>query len=110
MESGKKRNEKIIVPVLYGENGKAEKYFEADAYFEEVGIVIEVEAGRALTDNQFLKDIFQACAMDGVSCLIIAVRNIYRNKSNDYEKTRIFLETLPVFNIFIKQSNLYLTR
>jgi hypothetical protein len=57
VESGKKAKEKIKVPVLFGKNGIPEKTFEADAYHEREGIVIEVEAGRGVVNNQFLKDL-----------------------------------------------------
>jgi hypothetical protein len=52
-----------------------------------------VEAGRGVTNYQFLKDLFQACMMHEVSYLAIAVRNKYRN-SHDYEKVQTFFETL----------------
>ena len=57
-----------------------EKYFEADAFFDKKGFVLEVEAGRGLTNNQFLKDLFQACMMHNIDYLGIAVRMIYREK------------------------------
>ena len=66
VETGKKSNEKIHVPVLFGMNGKLEKSFEADAYHEDYGVVLEVEAGRGVTNNQFLKDLFQACMMHDI--------------------------------------------
>lgn len=52
----------IKVPVLFGRNGSIVKSFEADAYHIESKTVIEVEAGRALTNYQFLKDLFEAYA------------------------------------------------
>ena len=54
-----------------------------------LGCVLEVEAGRAFDNNQFLKDIFQACMMDDVVHLAISVRNSYRG-SDDFERLRIF--------------------
>ncbi len=93
VEAGKAAVEKISIPVLFGQNGKATKLFEADAYHEEFRFVVEVEAGRAVTNYQFLKDIFQACVMVDVDYLCIAVRNIYR-KSQDFEKVYTFLDTL----------------
>jgi hypothetical protein len=83
------------VPVLFGLNGRQEKSFEADAYYESKGTVIEVEAGPAVTNNQFLKDLFQACMMHNVEHLAIAVRNIYL-KSNDFERVVRFFDTLYV--------------
>ena len=60
VEVGKKRAEKIHVPVLFGQDGKVEKSFEADAYHRKERFVLEVEAGRGVVNNQFLKDLFQA--------------------------------------------------
>ena len=95
VESGKKKNETIPVPVLYGRNGSIDKSFKADAISNDGRIVIEVEAGRAYINNQFLKDIFQASMMEGVDYLVIAVRSDYRGK-NDFESIYAFLETMYV--------------
>lgn len=93
VETGKAKVDKISVPVLYGQNGKIEKSFEADAWHRDEKIVLEVEAGRALSNNQFLKDLFQACVMKDVDYLVIAVRNNYRG-NDDYAKIVTFIETL----------------
>jgi len=93
IEKGKKRDEKIQVPVLFGKNGMLEKSFDADGYNEDKKIVIEIEAGRAVTNYQFLKDLFQACVMSDVDYLVIAVRNTYRNNP-DFEKVITFFNTL----------------
>ena len=98
VEKGKKNKDKIFVSVLFGQNGKVEKYFEADAYLEDGGFVLEVEAGRGFTNNQFLKDLFQACMMHNVDYLGIAVRNIYRASSKDFEKVVQYFETLFASN------------
>ena len=80
-------------------NGKVEKSFEADAYHGEQGYVLEVEAGRAVVNNQFLKDLFQACMMHEVRYLGIAVRNSYtsgvkKTVSKDFERVITFFDTL----------------
>jgi hypothetical protein len=93
IEKGKKRDEKIQVPVLFGKNGVMEKSFDVDGYNENEKIVIEIEAGRAVTNYQFLKDLFQACVMSDVEYLVIAVRNIYLN-NKDFEKVITFFNTL----------------
>jgi hypothetical protein len=93
VETGKKDDEKIVVPVLYGRKGVPEKSFNADAYCEEKGFVVEVEAGRAVVNNQFLKDLFQACMMNEVKYLCIAVRKRYREQ-NDFERVVIYFEAL----------------
>lgn len=88
---------KISVPVLFGRNGAVAKSFEADAYHKDTKTVIEVEAGRALTNHQFLKDLFEACMMNEAEYLVIAVRNLYVTKSSankDFEKIEQFFDTL----------------
>lgn len=97
VETSKKSSDKILVPVLYGLNGQMEQRFDADAYNEEKGIVVEVEAGRAVTNYQFLKDLFEACVMSDVNYLVIAVRNKYRN-SLDFRKVITFFNTLYASN------------
>ncbi len=84
---------KISVPVLFGRNGTVAKSFEADAYHKDTKTVIEVEAGRALTNYQFLKDLFEASMMNDAEYLVIAVRNIYRS-SSDFDKIEQFFDTL----------------
>ena len=90
VEKGKSSEDKIVVPVLFGRKGKILKCFNADAHAVSKGWVLEVEAGRAVDNNQFLKDIFQACMMHDVLHLAIAVRNNYR-KSDDFTKVESFL-------------------
>jgi len=93
VESGKQREDKIAVPVLFGLNGKVEKSFLADAFHLGEGVVLEVEAGRGVDNNQFLKDLFQACMMQDARHLVICVRNVYR-KADDFKKVCTFFDTL----------------
>jgi hypothetical protein len=97
VESGKSRGEKIPVPVLFGLNNRIDKHFDADALSADGRIVLEVEAGRALVNYQFLKDIFQASMMHGVEYLVLAVRNDYRG-GDDFSRIHAFLETLYISN------------
>lgn len=105
VETGKSANEQILVPVLFSDNNEIDKSFAADALSNDRKIVIEVEAGRAVFNNQFLKDIFQACMMVEVEYLVLAVLNEYKFKANgqersshDYQSVKTFLETLYVSN------------
>ena len=93
VERSKKDEDKIKMPVLYGECGKVDLNFEADAFNENTGIVIEVEAGRGVTNYQFLKDFFEACCMPDAEYLCIAVRQNYRNHP-DYEKVCAFFDAM----------------
>jgi hypothetical protein len=93
IERSKIKEDKIKVPVLFGRNGVLEKSFDADGYNPETRTVLEVEAGRGVVNNQFLKDFFQACMMHNVDNLVIAVRLTYK-KGQDFEVVIRFFETL----------------
>ncbi|MCL2753375.1 MAG: hypothetical protein FWE44_04415 [Defluviitaleaceae bacterium] len=93
VEKGKKAGQKIRVPVLFGLNNNIDKEYNADAWSLDGKIVVEVEAGRATENNQYMKNIFQACLMHGVEYLVIAVRNMYRGHY-DFDIVYTFLETL----------------
>ena len=95
VEESKAKDDKIKVPVLFSLNNKIDKFFDADAVSLDGKIVIEVEASRAYRNNQFLKDIFQACMMPMAEYLVIAVRNHYYN-SDDFKSIFQFLETLYI--------------
>lgn len=105
VEKGKGKDDKIPVPVLFGENNEIDKSFYADAQSRDGKIVLEVEAGRAVFNNQFLKDIFQACMMHEVEILVIAVLNEYHfnvkgkeHISYDFQTIKTFLETMYISN------------
>lgn len=93
VEKSKKAEDKIKMPVLFGKNGKVELNFEVDAFSEQFKTVIEVEAGRAVCNYQFLKDFYESCMMNNVEYFVVAVKNIYRN-SNDFEKVCDFFRAL----------------
>lgn len=97
VERGKKVENLICMPVLFGERGAPEKSFNVDAYHPGAHIVLEVEAGRAVANNQFLKDLFEACMMNDAEYLCVAVRKQYLSGkiiSRDYEKVCTFVRTL----------------
>ncbi len=93
VEQGTKIEDKIRMSVLFGRDGKLEKSFHVDAFQETTGTVLEVEAGRAVTNYQFLKDLFEACMMHNVDYLVIAVRKIYRHQT-DFEKVLTHFDAL----------------
>lgn len=97
VEQDKSKDGKINVPVLFGTNNIIDKSFFADAISADNKIVIEVEAGRATENHQFLKDIFEASMMFDVEYLVLAVRNLYRTHK-DFERIYTFLETMYISN------------
>ncbi len=94
VEKSKRRIDKIKIPVLFGINGKLEKTFDADAFDKNTKTVIEVEAGRGVTNYQFLKDLFQACMMLNTDYLVIAIRKIYLKTFKDFKAVISFFDTL----------------
>lgn len=93
VEKGPKIRDSVAVPVLFGRRGVIGKSFKADAFHRSEGAVLEVEAGRAVDNNQFLKDLFQACMMADTKFLVIAVRLLYRG-SQDFKTVLAFFDTL----------------
>jgi hypothetical protein len=80
--------------VLWGENGRPEKTYHADAKKEHAPgreTVVEVEAGGATANNAWRKDLMEACLMPYVDYLVIAVRNEYR--SLDRKGTKLVIKT-----------------
>lgn len=97
VEKSKKKEDKIKIPVLFGRNSKKLKSFDVDAFQEKTATVIEVEAGRAVTNYQFLKDLFSACVMIDVEYLIITVRKEYK-RNQDFDKVEKFMDVLYISN------------
>ena len=95
IEKSKRKDDKIKIPVLFGRNGNLEKSFDADGVNLTTKTVIEVEAGRGVTNYQFLKDLFQACMMQEIDVLIISLRNNYKG-NHDFETVVTFFDTLYV--------------
>lgn len=93
VENGSSIKEKIRRPVLFGRNNSIEKSFDVDAYCLNTKTALEVEAGRAVTNYQFLKDFFEACVMVDVDYLTIAVRKNYRTQ-RDFDTVTNFFDSL----------------
>ena len=99
VETGKGAGKMVERPVLFGLDGRAEKSFRVDGFHAPSGTVLEVEAGRAVVNHQFLKDLFEACAIQDAEYLAIAVMNEYRppsaaSSANDFATVSTFIDTL----------------
>ena len=46
VETGKSKGDRITLPVLFGEQGRARVRYDVDAVHDELGVIVEVEAGR----------------------------------------------------------------
>ena len=91
VEAGKRPDQKILRPVLFGENGDPKLQYEIDAYSPKWECGLEIEAGRAWMGNAVYRDLITACVMVQVEHLIIAVPNGYKysqsSVSKDYKKS-----------------------
>ena len=58
--------------------------FVVSAYNEKEKYVLQIEAGRGIMNNEYIKDYLEACLMTNADYLCIAVKNNYIN-NNDFE-------------------------
>jgi len=87
------RSQNFSLSVLFRQNGRADKPYRPSAYHAQSGFVVEVEAGRVASGNQFLRDLLNVCLMEDVFYFALAVRNLNRN-SRDFEAICGFLDML----------------
>ena len=59
VETGKTKEGKVRVPVLFGRNGRLEKSFDADAYHRDEGFVLKLRPGVVLSTISFSKTCFR---------------------------------------------------
>jgi hypothetical protein len=100
VESGKTKATKIRRPVLYGPNGKEAVSYEIDAFHDELGIAVEVEAGRGAMNNADYRDIIRASLILDADYLVIMMPKRYRSKGGPvggvlaYRSTERLLDAL----------------
>lgn len=82
VESGKSRDQRIERPVLFGDNGRPEVKYEIDAFHDDIGIAVEVEAGRAAMSNAAYRDIIRTSLLLDVDYFVLMVPIEYRYRSN----------------------------
>jgi hypothetical protein len=84
IEAGKAKADKILRPVLFGDEGKELVRYEVDGVHDDLGIIIEVEAGRGAQSNAVYRDLIRTSLIVGARFLIIGVMQEYRslNKGN----------------------------
>jgi hypothetical protein len=96
-EKSKRQDDKLPQVVTWGENGKPDKSFHVDAIHEKTGVVVEIEAGQAVANHRFLKDFFEACALQMAQHLVIVVRMEYKG-NKDYATICKFFESIYASN------------
>ncbi|MGN6245740.1 MAG: hypothetical protein ACTHQ3_18985 [Motilibacteraceae bacterium] len=81
VEAGKSAADKIRRPVLFGEQGVETVTYEVDAVHDELGVVVEVEAGRGARSNATYRDLIRTSLIVDAQHLALLVPNIYRVRS-----------------------------
>lgn len=85
VETGKLRSERIALPVLFGERGCERVRYEVDAFHEDLGVIVEVEAGRGARGNAVYRDLIRTSLLVDARFLALGVMRQYRHKSNGRE-------------------------
>lgn len=99
-ELSKKRADKIIRPSLFGHNGEVTAFYELDAFNDEYGIAIEVEAGQSKANNNDYRDIVRTALLLDVRYLVMIVPLAYRSGQSVmrtdrcYERARGIVEAI----------------
>jgi hypothetical protein len=81
VEAGKQRDQKIRRPVLFGEQGHERVAYEVDAVHDELGVIVEVEAGRGARGNAVYRDLVRTSLIVGARFLALGVMSEYRHQS-----------------------------
>lgn len=97
VEMGKRKSDKIMRPVFFGENAEPELQYQIDAWHPKWCAGLEIEAGRAWMGNAVYRDLIQALVMVDLQHLILAVPQMYRyNSSGRRATSRDFENTVAV--------------
>lgn len=98
VEAGKKSMQKIHRPVLFGENGLTTVRYEIDAFHDELGIAVEVEAGRGAMGNAEYRDIVRTSLLLDANFMVLMMPLVYRHGAKSrtlaYVSTRELLSAI----------------
>lgn len=83
VEAGKRVADRIRLPVLFGDGGRERVAYEVDAFQNELGVVVEIEAGRGARGNAVYRDLIRASLLLDARCLALGVMNTYRHNLRD---------------------------
>lgn len=85
VESGKRKASRITLPVLFGEQGEARVRYDVDGVHEELGILLEIEAGRGARGNAVYRDLIRTSLIVDARFLALGVMQAYRHQSSGKE-------------------------
>lgn len=79
VEVSKKHADKIRRPVLFGEQGIERVAYEVDAVHDELGVLVEIEAGRGAQSNAVYRDLIRASLIVGARYFVLGLMRSYRH-------------------------------
>jgi hypothetical protein len=82
VEAGKKKSDRIGLPVLFGDQGKELVRYEVDAVHDELKVLVEIEAGRGARGNAVYRDLVRSSLIVDAQFLVLGVMNEYHHKSS----------------------------
>ncbi len=78
VEASKKRVDKVRRPVLFGDEGSVRVAYEVDAVHDDLGVLVEIEAGRGAMGNAVYRDLIRTSLIVGARFLALGVMQEYR--------------------------------
>jgi hypothetical protein len=78
VEMSKRRTDTVRRPVLFGDQGAEVVTYEVDAVHDELGILVEIEAGRRAMGNAVYRDLVHASLIVEARYLALGVMSEYR--------------------------------
>lgn len=109
VEASKSRRDRIRRPVLFGQNGAEVLTWEVDAVHDELGVVVEVEAGRGARSNAVYRDLIRTSLIVNVKYLALGVQLAYRHDADGRSVTvHSFLDTKSLLDAIYASGRLHL--
>jgi hypothetical protein len=81
VEASKLRAGRVRRPVLFGSQGTERVAYEVDAVHDELGVVVEIEAGRGAQSNAVYRDLVRASLIVEARFFALGVMGRYRFQS-----------------------------
>jgi hypothetical protein len=93
IELSKAKADKIALPVLFGDQGAHRVQYEVDAVHEELGVIVEIEAGRGAKSNAGYRDLIRASLLVDAHYFVLGMPLEYRSGKTRVELTRAYADT-----------------
>ncbi|MEA2407519.1 MAG: hypothetical protein QOE69_1638 [Thermoleophilaceae bacterium] len=81
VETGKTTADRITLPVLFGEQGLPRVRYDVDGVHDELGVLLEVEAGRGARGNAVYRDLVRTSLIVDARFLALGVMQEYHHKN-----------------------------